>query len=444
MPRDLETVCLKCLHKEPERRYATAAALADDLRRFQRGEPIAARPAGLPERTAKWVRRNPTSSAVLVAGLGLVVMLVSWGQSFAMQRTRQRDAVAMDLGEMTGLQANARWTEARAVLERAEARLEGGGPDDLRRRLDQARHHLDLATHLDAIRLQRATRGELDYYRTQADREYAATFRQAGLGTRDDSTAVVATRIAGSPVSGALVAALYDWSVCAADREQRGWLFQVARQADSIPGEWHERVLTPAVWEDRNALVELSEAAPVTSEPVSLLLALGQRLRMAGGNAVPFLRRVQQEYPADFWANLAMGNALLPDAPRQAVGALRAALASRPARPWAIAPWASASGSSKNSMPRPGSSKKPFGSTPPMPELTTTSAWSCKPGAERTRRSTCTGRPSSSTPTTPGRITIWATPCARSAGWTRPTTSSRRRFGATRKTRSCSTASEVS
>ena len=140
------------------------------------------------------------------------MILMSWGQSFAMQRARQRDAVAMDLGEMTGLQANVRWTEARAVLERARARLEGGGPDDLRRRLDQARHHLDLATHLDAVRLQRATRGELDYYRTQADREYAATFRQAGLGTRDDSPADVAARIAGSPVSGALVAALYDWS----------------------------------------------------------------------------------------------------------------------------------------------------------------------------------------------------------------------------------------
>jgi serine/threonine-protein kinase len=331
VPRDLEVICLKCLHKDPPRRYATAVGLAEDLQRFQRGEPIAARPAGLLERTAKWVRRNPTRSAVLVAGLLLGMMAVSWGLWFAVQRAHRRDAVAMDLGELTSLQANARWAEARAVLERAEARLEGGGPRDLRRRLGQARHDLDLATQLDAIRLKRATRGELlDYYRTQADREYAATFRQAGLGTSHDSPAQVATRIAASPVSGALVAALYDWSVCAADRAQRGWLLEVARQADAIPGAWHERVLDPAVWEDRHALAELTEVAPVASEPVSLLLALGERLRMTGGNAVPFLRRVQQEHPADFWANLAMGNALLPDAPRQAVGTLRAALASRP------------------------------------------------------------------------------------------------------------------
>jgi len=72
--RDLETIALKCLEKDFIKRYDSASALADDLERWQRGEPISARPTGFAENMAKWMRRHP-----LVAGLVAAILFVTLG-----------------------------------------------------------------------------------------------------------------------------------------------------------------------------------------------------------------------------------------------------------------------------------------------------------------------------------------------------------------------------
>jgi serine/threonine-protein kinase len=330
VPRDLETICLKCLHKDPPRRYATAVALAEDLRRFQRGEPIVARPAGIPERTAKWVRRHPSQTAMLAASLLLAVALAGGGLRLVVQRARLRDAVGADLREVATLQEQARWAEARAVLQRVEARLDRGGPDDLRSQLGRARHDLDLVAELDRIRLSRLTSGKLALYKTKADRDYTRAFGDAGLAKVQDPPDMVAARVHASAVRVALTAALDDWAVCASAKDRRDWLLAVARAADPDPHGWGDRIRDPASWDDQAALDELARTVPVGEVSVPLLLALGERLEAARGDARPFLKRVQGEHPADFWPNLILGDALVKTAPVEAGSYYRAALASRP------------------------------------------------------------------------------------------------------------------
>jgi len=328
VPRDLETICLKCLHKDPGRRYATAADLAADLQRLERGEPITARRPGLLGRFSKWVRRRPAVAALLAATMLFSIAVVGGAVRAAVQQAHRRQAVEVDLTEVAHLQQQARWTDAGVALQRAEVRLNGSGASDLRQRFDQARNDLDLVTELERIRLSRLTRGNLALYKSKADHSYTRAFADARLAKAYEPPDIVAARIQASAIGVALKAALDDWAVCTTDRNRRAWLLAVAREADPDPHGWRDRIRDPASWDNQALLGKLAQTMPVREQPVSLLLALGERLGEGGGPAL--LKRVQNENPADFWANLILGDALLKAAPVEAGGYYRAALASRP------------------------------------------------------------------------------------------------------------------
>ena len=99
LPRDVETIALKCLQKEPGKRYDSAAALAEDLRRFLEDEPIVARPVPVWERAWRWARRHPAPAAltaviVLVTVLGLTGILWQWSEAVQARDLAYRRAIA--------------------------------------------------------------------------------------------------------------------------------------------------------------------------------------------------------------------------------------------------------------------------------------------------------------------------------------------------------------
>jgi formylglycine-generating enzyme required for sulfatase activity/tRNA A-37 threonylcarbamoyl transferase component Bud32 len=131
LPRDLETICLKAMAKEPARRYATAGELATDLRRFLAGEAILARPVGRLEHSWRWVKRNPGRAAVAASAVLLTVGLLVVANVVREQRAadklaaetqRADDRIAAETKRLNDLQVAGEEARQKQEVTRRETR----------------------------------------------------------------------------------------------------------------------------------------------------------------------------------------------------------------------------------------------------------------------------------------------------------------------------------
>jgi serine/threonine protein kinase/tetratricopeptide (TPR) repeat protein len=350
---ELDWIVMKALEKDRSRRYETANGFALDVQRYLADEAVLACPPSAWYRLRKFARRNKARIAV-VAGASLAVMLtattIGWAvrdraareREIERQEEKRREGVAQQasraLAEAQDLCRADRLPEAKAAVQRAEELLADGG-DELRGRLDQVRHDVEMAGRVEETRLQRAAVKDGNFFdNAGADRAYGEAFRDYGLDVAALAPDQAAERIRASAIREQLVAALDDWlhvkALADATTDER--LLAVLQRVDA--DSWRRQLRDAFRRRDKKTLQALVGGPKALRQRPATLVLLGHALTKVGERplAIVLLRSAQQQYPNDFWINQNLALALMesrPAEPGLAVGYYRAALALRPESP---------------------------------------------------------------------------------------------------------------
>jgi tetratricopeptide (TPR) repeat protein len=350
---------MRALEKDRNRRYETAGAFAADVRHYLCDEPVQACPPSAGYLLRKFVRRN--RGRLLVSAVGAAVLVVVGGgvwwsehrravlvgeheneknQQLIEERARRsarHEDIGRNLEETVEHLKKEQWADARLSAERAETRLVADDPEELHRRLKQARTDLAMSDRLEAIRLNQSAvntaTGKYDH--AGADSVYRDAFRDYGIDVEALEVDEAVRRIGASAIRAQLIAALDDWirAKALARLSNRERLAAVLRRADRDP--LRDRVREVVFGGNNAALMDLARNKNVATLPPTSVILLAGGIDLIGERtlAAEVLRQAQRHHPDDFWINNNLAFYLAhksPPQPEEALGFYRTTVALRP------------------------------------------------------------------------------------------------------------------